>query len=212
MVRPIARKKLRNPKLKTTRRTAGKARKIKYTGHPLLRDQWDRGLTVTENYKKMGLQSRLNGIKGGVVQDLYAKPTDTSGEDEGEEQKEMTEKEIRKAIPKGYGIIERDEEGNVTNVIVGEEEDPLDSDYEADKVEPKMDGARRLEDWATHGDEPKERWMSEGGRRALQDMIDAHGENYDAMFWDRKLNRQQLPKQQIKKKIQQYLVEKSKIQ
>ncbi|KAJ2357885.1 hypothetical protein H4S02_012456, partial [Coemansia sp. RSA 2611] len=55
MVRPIARKKQKNPSLKTTRRRANKLHTKKYTGHPLLRDKWDTKLTVSENYRNLGL-------------------------------------------------------------------------------------------------------------------------------------------------------------
>ncbi|KAJ2080842.1 Nucleolar protein 16, partial [Coemansia sp. S100] len=55
-----------------------------------------------------------------------------------------------------------------------------------------------------------ERWMSVGERGKLQDMIDKHGEDYDAMFWDKQLNLHQLTKRQIQKKIQKYLGEKDK--
>ncbi|KAJ2840950.1 Nucleolar protein 16, partial [Coemansia erecta] len=160
MVRPIARKKLRNPKLKVTRKKADKARKIKYTGHPLLRQEWDRNKTVLENYKKLGLVSKVNGARGGTEKDLFFKPK----EDENNSAVEPTEQDVKKAIPKGYGIIERDEQGNVVNIILPEEEDPLDSDYEMEKVEAKEKAAKMLEEFANTHEEKRERWLSQGNR------------------------------------------------
>ncbi|KAJ2234453.1 Nucleolar protein 16 [Coemansia sp. RSA 1722] len=204
MVRPIARKKLRNPKLKVSRKRADKTRKIKFTGHPLLHKEWDRNSTVLENYKKLGLVSKVNGARGGTEKDLFSKPT------ENVNQTEPTEKDLKKAIPQGYGIIERDEQGNVVNIIFPEEEDPLDSDYEVEKVEPKGNAAKILEEFANTHEDRQERWLSVGNRRILQTFIDTHGDNYEAMFWDSKLNKQQLTKRQIEKKIKQYLADKEK--
>ncbi|KAJ2724407.1 Nucleolar protein 16 [Coemansia sp. Benny D115] len=207
MVRPIARKKLRNPKLKTTRRKADKAHKINYKGHPLIRDQWDRLLTVTENYKKLGLVSKLNKVTGGVAFDINAsKSADKEGSDE-----ESEEKKLKKAIPKGYGVIERDEEGNIVNIVMGDEEqNPLDSDYEVEGVEAKGEGAKILESFVNSHEDRRERWMSQGSRQAMQAFVDAHGDDYEAMFWDHKLNYLQMTKKQIEKKVKKHLEELAK--
>lgn len=213
MVRPIARKKQKNPGLKTTRRRAEKKKNKKFTGHPLLRDKWDKKLTVSENYRKLGLVSRLNGISGGTAKDIVSMGNDKTKEDSSSDRfrEGMTKEELRKAIPEGYGIIERDDDGNIINVIMADTNavDPLDSDYEPEKTEAKAEGARLLEEYATTVDDSMKRWMSVGERQILQDMIDAHGSDYNAMFWDKKLNRQQLTKRQIQKKIERYLVEKT---
>ncbi|KAJ2104971.1 Nucleolar protein 16, partial [Coemansia sp. S142-1] len=164
------------------------------------------------NYRNLGLVSRLNGVSGGIVKDIISKEADEGQEDVSSRFREgMTEAELRKAIPQGYGIIERDDKGNVTNVIMAAEPaDPLDDDYEVEESKPKKEGARILEEYANTMDGKKERWMSVGERGKLQDMIDKHGEDYDAMFWDKQLNLHQLTKRQIQKKIQKYLAEKDK--
>ncbi|KAJ1955856.1 Nucleolar protein 16 [Linderina pennispora] len=211
MTRPIARKKLRNPKLKTTRRRANAARNKKFTGHPLLRDMWDSSLTMAENYRNLGLVARLNGEKGGQVTPLFGKAKEEADEQAKVDMANMTNDELRKHIPQGYGIIERDDDGNVINIIMPEEpQDPLDSDYEAEKVEAKKEGARALEEYANMYHEKKQRWLAQGERQMLQDFIDAHGDDYNKMFWDKKLNIDQLTEKQIKKKIQRYLSDKEK--
>ncbi|ORX71470.1 hypothetical protein DL89DRAFT_291964 [Linderina pennispora] len=91
-----------------------------------------------------------------------------------------------------------------------EPQDPLDSDYEAEKVEAKKEGARALEEYANMYHEKKQRWLAQGERQMLQDFIDAHGDDYSKMFWDKKLNIDQLTEKQIKKKIQRYLSDKEK--
>ncbi|KAJ2809258.1 Nucleolar protein 16 [Coemansia guatemalensis] len=209
MVRPIARKKLRNPKLKVTRKRANKARTKKYTGHPLLREHWDNSLTVSQNYRNLGLVSRLNGVSGGTVKNVI--PAHQERPDSDEETSELSEKQLKQTIPQGYGLIERDEEGRVINVVLADDPgDPLDSDFEVDNTPAKKEGARILEQYAAEHDERKERWMSVGERQMLQRYVDKHGNDYDAMFWDKQLNRQQLTKRQLQKKIERYLVEKEK--
>ncbi|KAJ1667748.1 Nucleolar protein 16 [Coemansia sp. RSA 1813] len=211
MVRPVARKKLRNPKLKTSRKRANKARTKKFQGHPLLRDKWDKSLTVSENYRNLGLVSRLNGISGGIVKNVI--PAHQVKETKGEngDLENATEEELKKSIPQGYGIIERDDDGNVVNIIMPDEpQNPLDSDYEVEQVPAQKEGARILEEYANMPHEQKERWMSVGERRILQSFIDAHGADYNAMFWDKELNKQQLTKRQIQKKIEKYLADKDK--
>ncbi|KAJ2780845.1 Nucleolar protein 16 [Coemansia javaensis] len=210
MVRPVARKKQRNPKLKSTRRRANKARTKRFAGHPLLREHWDSSLTVSENYRRLGLVSRLNGVSGGTATDITAAKGEGAAPApaplEG-----MSEEEIKRAIPRGYGYIERDADGNVVRVVVPDEDaggDPLDSDYEIAPEEAKKEGARLLEQYAAEHESRREKWMSIGERQKLQAFIDAHGADYNAMFWDKDLNRQQLTARQIQKKIERYLVEK----
>ncbi|KAJ2803125.1 Nucleolar protein 16 [Coemansia helicoidea] len=214
MVRPAARKKLRNPKLKVTRRRANNARKTRHAAHPLLREHWDPELTVSENYRKLGLVSRLNGVSGGTAFDVTAAASG-GGEAAGPTiEPGMSEEEIKKAIPHGYGYIERDAEGNVVKVIVRDDEgishDPLDSDYEVAPEAPKKEGARLLEQYALEYESRKETWISAGERRILQDFIDKHSDDYQAMFWDKQLNQQQLTARQIQKRIEAYLTEKAK--
>ncbi|PIA18938.1 hypothetical protein COEREDRAFT_38254 [Coemansia reversa NRRL 1564] len=209
MVRPIARKKLRNPKLKVSRKSANKARTKKYTGHPLLREHWDNSLTVSQNYRNLGLVSRLNGVSGGTVKNVI--PAHQEKVDTAEESSELSEKQIKQSIPQGYGLIERDEDGNIVNVILADDPgDPLDSDFEVENTPAKKEGARILEQYVAEHDERKERWMSVGERQLLQCYLDKHGNDYNAMFWDKQLNRQQLTKRQIQKKIERYLDEKQK--
>ncbi|KAJ1955951.1 Nucleolar protein 16 [Dipsacomyces acuminosporus] len=217
MVRPVARKKLRNPKLKTTRRRANKARNKKFTGHHLLQDKWDPSLTLSENYRNMGLVARVNGISGGIVKPITSTASQgetaegSSSSSKAIDAENLSKEELKKLIPQGYGIIERDEEGNVVNVIMAEEpHDPLDSDVEIESVKPKMEAARILEEYANSFEERKERWISQGERRKLQAFIDRHGDNYTAMFRDKDLNKQQLTATQLKKKIEGYLKDKKK--
>ncbi|OMH81319.1 Nucleolar protein 16 [Zancudomyces culisetae] len=184
MANPRARKKLKNPKLKVS----GKPKKkLKFKGLHLLKDGWNKKGSVAENYKRVGLVSKLNGISGGANKkfwlDVPSYQKKQQEEQEGEPQKvaseenefadieemledqkveyaqlggknyeELTEEEMKKYIPAGYGIIKRDSKGKVEKIIVpetgeaGEEEEEEEEEEEIERekapVEPKTDIAR----------------------------------------------------------------------
>ncbi|KAJ1906621.1 Nucleolar protein 16, partial [Coemansia sp. IMI 209127] len=203
--------KLRNPKLKTSRKLSNKARTKNFQGHPLLRDKWDKTLTVSENYRNLGLVSRLNGVSGGIVKNVIPAHQKPETKSEDADLENGSEKELKRSIPQGYGIIERDDDGNVINIILPDEpQNPLDSDYEVEETPAKKEGARILEEYANMPHEHKERWISVGERRILQSFVDAHGTDYNAMFWDKSLNKQQLTKRQIQKKVEKYITDREK--
>ncbi|KAJ1918483.1 Nucleolar protein 16 [Mycoemilia scoparia] len=231
MANPRARKKLKNPKLRTSRRRKNPLKKANFKGHPLFKDQWDPKETLAKNYRRLGLVSKMNGIAGGIEKDLFN--TNSAGEgdednltaEELERRKKLadsnlTDAEIRSLLPEGYALIERDDKGNIVNIVMQEgdddendeevlnkENDPLDSDYELPVVKPKTAATQALEDLA-NSMEKKKRWMSIGERRILQEFIEKHGDDYDAMFWDKKLNIQQYTAKQLKNRITKYLKEK----
>src|SRR4051812_34663899 len=83
----------------------------------------------------MGLMTSLNGVSGGVEK-LYP-----------DEAQEMDIEEIKKTLGPEEGIIERDEEGNVINVIIGrsrEEEEEMVFDTEIEPVPAKTDVVKGL--------------------------------------------------------------------
>lgn len=69
MARPRSRKKARNPSSKVTVRRADKAHKFRpcFSGvSKLIQEAWVKDDTLVSNYRKMGLVSSLEGLKGGV--------------------------------------------------------------------------------------------------------------------------------------------------
>ncbi|KAJ3090137.1 Nucleolar protein 16 [Quaeritorhiza haematococci] len=66
MVRPRARRKIRNPHRKVSR-SAKNPYKVSFNNvHPLIRENWDKDLTLRQNYERLGLLPTLNGAAGGI--------------------------------------------------------------------------------------------------------------------------------------------------
>ncbi|KAJ1557035.1 hypothetical protein HK405_001026 [Cladochytrium tenue] len=65
--RPSQRRRVKTPALKVSRKARPASRRIVFKGaHPLVRAQWDRSLTVRQNYARMGLVASLAGPAGGA--------------------------------------------------------------------------------------------------------------------------------------------------
>ncbi|CAJ0837139.1 2999_t:CDS:2, partial [Entrophospora sp. SA101] len=96
MARPRQRRKIKNPSLKLSRKTSNKHfKKIVVHGDPIIASNWNKKETLRQNYKRIGLLTSLNRVAG----------------------------ELKKVLGPNVGIIERDDEGNIVNVIIGEDED-----------------------------------------------------------------------------------------
>lgn len=77
-------------------------------------------------------------------------------------------------------------------------------DEEVPKVEAKTDVVRALEEQAANAFH-REKFASEFELDWIQKLINKHGDDYKAMFWDKELNVYQQTASQLKKKCQKYL-------
>ncbi|CAJ0766545.1 21752_t:CDS:2, partial [Entrophospora sp. SA101] len=96
--------------------------------------------------------------------------------------------ELKKVLGPNVGIIERDDEGNIVNVIIGEDED--ENEVFDKKIQPepaKTEIVKALEEEASKVFK-HEKYQSEGEIEFVKKMIERYGEDYDAMFKDIKLN------------------------
>lgn len=77
MVRPRGRRTSKNPSTKTSRRQKP-VNRVSFAGvHPLVKENWDRTLTVQQNYAKLGLMTSLQGKSGGEQRKIHkAEQTD----------------------------------------------------------------------------------------------------------------------------------------
>ncbi|KAJ3417487.1 hypothetical protein HDV05_003351 [Chytridiales sp. JEL 0842] len=83
MVRPSKRRKVKNPSAKTSRK-AKNPYNISFAGvHPLVKANWDKKLTLRQNYERMGLISALNGKAGGEA--IMERPKNEEGDQDDED-------------------------------------------------------------------------------------------------------------------------------
>ncbi|VDC05984.1 unnamed protein product [Peniophora sp. CBMAI 1063] len=188
-------------------------------GPKVLQEAWDKKKTVRQNYAALGLSASLNprsaggteGAKGKALADaeLITRQREPSGSQNRSD-------EVTQIVPKGFGRIVRDEDGNVVDVVMDEEEEEENDDVSADDrgglVEDKASViAPEAASWVTgvqqHPDartdvvealeasaamaKPVPRGTSKGERGYLERLVEKYGKNVDAMARDRKLNTNQ---------------------
>ncbi|KAG2184458.1 hypothetical protein INT43_000367 [Umbelopsis isabellina] len=197
---------------RNTRRTANKHKKrVVITGNPIIKANWDKKKTLKQNYENLGLLTTLNGSTGGNEKLNPLKPEE--GTEDGTELKELTEEEIeklKKTLKPGEGVIQRDDDGNVVRVIVGEQKthDEI-LEEAAQPVVAKTDVVRALEEQAANALKI-EKFQSGFEESWIGELIAKHGDDYEAMFWDKQLNQYQQTASQLKKKCQKFLKAHSK--
>ncbi|RKP38820.1 ribosome biogenesis protein Nop16 [Dimargaris cristalligena] len=185
------------------RLTKSSAKKVEVKGFNIIRENWNPRMTVRQNYRELGLVAQLNGPDQNPpkkVKDLeLVGPTPP-----GHHHRSRPELERLQALcPTGYGIIERDAEGNVINVILPKQAHW--EDYKPPPVAPKTAVVAELERKALLGNAPRPAKLSGKEERFLQGLIDKHGENYRAMALDSRLNKLQESAGALKRRIRKYL-------
>ncbi|KAI0313077.1 ribosome biogenesis protein Nop16 [Amylostereum chailletii] len=180
-------------------------------GPKALQEAWDKKKTVRQNYATLGLAMSFNPRAAGGVERV-----ETSLEVDGEEEEgEMGEPDsaaggsqaAKGAIPKGYGRIIRDGEGNVLSVEMGDEEGLGEGGEASDEEcleEEKITGITPASvEWARLGrndlqetanavaastSKPVRRFSSNGEVAYVQRLVERYGEDVEGMARDRKLN------------------------
>ncbi|THH20357.1 hypothetical protein EW146_g981 [Bondarzewia mesenterica] len=167
-----------------------------------------RGLGPT--YAALGLAASLNPKVAGGVERVQA-----NTEEKGEADVDMTSLETTSStmgdvrngdIPKGYGRIIRDEEGNAVSVEM-EDEEEADGPEKEELIEERVSGVTpETKSWVTLGQEiGRDRAESEivqGEAAYLRRLVAKHRADVDSMARDRKLNSEQRTAGQLSRAIQ----------
>lgn len=151
----------------------------------------DKKQTLAQNYKRLGLVSRLNKRSGGTEKSLASitaalKPAVSS----------------TKLAP-GEARIERDEDGNVVKIVYGKSaEEALDDadEMEEEERDTKTNIVKALEEQASYTVK-RERSQSDREKEWVEALVQKHGHDYSKMVWDRKLNPYQQSEGDIKRRI-----------
>ncbi|KAI5965342.1 NOP16 [Candida pseudojiufengensis] len=205
MVSVRKRKMARSSVKKNTRRVKDKQRDINIYSNPIIAKNWDKSLTLKQNYKKLGLTSKLNKPAGGVEQkietltDLKKKYKKLQEQNQSVSIEDIENTEDPSRIPEGEARIVRDPKTNeVLEVIYGTMK------VEETEEEPKQENSviKELEEYASQHAKPKrERHLSERENEWAQKLYEKYGDDYDKMKWDKKLNIYQQSVGDLKRRI-----------
>lgn len=169
--------------------------------------------TLTQNYRRLGLTSRLNAATGGIEKRASKNST-------------VSKLSINNAFPTALSTkearVERDPEtGKITRVIHQDEKfnplnDALMTDSEDEDKEYEefsgFEGEKQgkeivalLEEQAARPAEKKPRSQSVREKEWCQRLVEKHGQDFRAMMRDRKLNPMQQTEADISRRVTKFL-------
>lgn len=176
-------------------------KKISFGRNPVLRAHWDNKLSFKENFKRLGIQSRLAGPSGGVRREVKTwrelKKEREAREAAAKVSIEAIENETDPLkIPLGEARIIRDPDTNeVVQVIQG-------TMQPADTSEPQFCIADELKAHAlATARVEEERPPDERDLLLAQRLTAKYGDNYRKMAWDRKLNPMYYTEEKLEKLV-----------
>ncbi|KAJ5124483.1 Ribosome biogenesis protein Nop16 [Penicillium bovifimosum] len=199
-------------------------KKINVLGNQIIADNWDRNLTLTQNYQRLGLMHKLNAPSGGRER-LPGKE-----EEFPENQNSLHIRGSAKAdaakLDLGETRVERDPEtGHILRVIHDDEDDKIEiAGRQRSRKNPLNDPLNEL---ASHSNPladsmivkqlelqadmegktvkaKKPRFQSSREGEWAQRLIEKHGDNYAAMVRDRKLNPMQQSEGDLRRRLNKW--------
>ena len=188
---------------KATRRLKDRQRNINIHSNPIIAANWDKSLTLQQNYKRLGLRAKLGSMAGGQEQKVETL-TEIRAKREKSASKvkpsDIEQTEDPAQIPEGEARLIRDEDTNeVVRVIYGTMK--VSKDSEASEVENTL-VIKQLEEYAQKNSQLKrERTASDRENEWLKSLYEKHGDDYDKMKWDKKLNVQQQSAGELRRRI-----------
>lgn len=201
---------------KATRKLKNSARKVNITGNPIIAKNWDHSLTLSQNYKKLGLRSKLQAPAGGkeaslekVIpkEPLVKKPFSGDSDEEWDSVSDSSEGSVpedvvnEENIPLGEARILRDNEGNVLKVVYGKKANGSGDESSVAITPQETETVRELKAFAARPVVTKVRTPSEREEAWLKSLYEKHGDDYRKMFFDRKLNIMQQTESDIRKRV-----------
>ncbi|EGW32810.1 uncharacterized protein SPAPADRAFT_60155, partial [Spathaspora passalidarum NRRL Y-27907] len=164
---------------KNTRRTKNKQRNINIHSNPIIAANWDKSLTLQQNYKRLGLRAKLGSLAGGVEQSVESLTEIREKRDKNEQEtNEVEDTDDPAKIPVGQAKIIRDETTNeVIKVIYGEKkaEDKLATAEESEVVKQLQEYGKK------HSQIKKVRHQSSREDEWLRSLYEKYGDDYEKM-------------------------------
>ncbi|KAH6652233.1 ribosome biogenesis protein Nop16 [Truncatella angustata] len=218
MGRELQKRKRRSSRPTIRQPSSRKSKVTNPLGNDIVAKNWDKNLTQTQNYRRLGLVNRLKAPTGGAELDLTTKDKQKKSSkpvDPFAIQVTGTESVVSEVR------VERDENGKIVKIIRGKGRDnplndplnDLDTDSEAEEQFPD-DGEtwggiednstevwKQLEREANRPVEKRVRNQSQREREWLEGLVEKHGADTRAMARDRKLNPMQQTEADISRRL-----------
>ncbi|KAH0843658.1 hypothetical protein AYO21_05444 [Fonsecaea monophora] len=201
---------------KDGRTKAGKKR-VNFLGNETIAKSWDRKLTLSQNYKRLGLSSRLSAVTGGTEKKAAKDTTDSE---------EVKRDSLAIAGPLAVNLtpqevqVERDPEtGRILRIIRSETandnplNDPLNDIMDVEDEQPRPQPASgivaELEAQAAEEAEllakkKRPRQQSHREEEWIAKLVEKHGDDIKAMVRDRKLNPMQQSEGDLARRIKKW--------
>ena len=224
MARPLQKKKNKSSLPRVRQKPKSKAVNIK--SNPIVAANWDQSLTLRQNYRQLGLTSRLNSSTGGVEKrsKTGAKIEDDGGfiapRNQKSKQLEPTRVKVVRDATGAIVRLVREDDGEekkrrrrrrnplndpLNDLSSAEEEeegeDSLNTSRES--VPRRLGGAGivpELEESTKFEKRKRPRKQSQREQEWIRKLVDRYGEDYGAMVMDRKLNPMQQSEGDLKKR------------
>lgn len=186
------RKHNRSSRSKQTRHLKRKHRNV-LVADEVIAKAWDHKKTASQNYQKIGLARHLQPVAGGIEKGA-----------EKVEPLSLTSSLLNTKKPAVQAAkIIRNEDGSVKIEYHNTQEDGNDSDSELPPVEASTEYVKELERRAAMV-ETKPRTQSAREKDWIERMIEKHGDDIEAMFWDKELNIWQQSRGDIRRRVNKW--------
>ncbi|SLM35916.1 nucleolar protein 16 [Lasallia pustulata] len=195
-----------------------KSKRINPLGNAIVAANWDQSLTLSQNYRRLGLTSKLNSRTGGVEKTASALSNSSKGTTARKDSILIASKTPTTLIPTEARIERDPTTGVILRVIhpsAGKDNplnDPL-NDLSDGESGQNMEGAaeesprgiiRELEQQALMEAPTKPRHQSRREEEWIAKLVEKYGEDYRAMVKDRKLNPYQQTEGDIKRRVKRW--------
>ncbi|KAK9372707.1 ribosome biogenesis protein Nop16 [Lipomyces chichibuensis] len=203
MVSVRRRRKQKSSLPKITRKRNDKQRKVRIKSNAIIAANWDEKLTLSQNYKKLGLTSRLSKPTGGIQKEL--KPATAASPVSHVVSGRALESDTinpSKAITEAK--IVRDAETGAIIRIEEVKRTEFDDVSISAPTSSTTDVVRQLEEYAARGERKVERTQSEREDAWIEELVSKHGDDYEAMMKDRKLNIWQQSAGDIRRRVEKW--------
>ncbi|KAJ9499162.1 Nucleolar protein 16 [Exophiala xenobiotica] len=210
------RSSLSKVKPKSNRTKAGK-KKVNFLGNATIAKNWDRKLTVSQNYKRLGLSSRLNAATGGTEK----KEAGDGDNVENNRQDSLAiagPRAARKSTTQEVQVERDPETGRILRVIrpeANEDDNPLNDplndimDIDDKQIKgPRTGVVAQLEAEVAEEEESlakkQPRKQSQREEEWIARLVEKHGDDIKAMVRDRKLNSMQQTEGDISRRVKKW--------